>query len=224
MVLTSTARMVSGRALQHPLVRTKLVESHGHFLLLTTTTRSFGSSQSVLSSKRFVSRSSSSMQETPIDLGVTVGPTVQRQKPKWEEKADLRRRIAGSGVLPTVSEVLKDFRYKLVTDVNPDLVEERFRGVPEEKRPVVVLCGWAGATPKNLHKYSEIYHRAGCITLDYNLPSLFVFTETCEVPHIAKELLKVMDEAKLMERPLFLHLMSDTGKQIFFKIHNLRKI
>jgi len=106
------------------------------------------------------------MQETPIDLGVTVGPTVQRPKPKWEEKADLRRRIAGSGVLPTVSEVLKDFRYKLVTDVNPDLVEDRFKGVPEEKRPVVVLCGWAGATPKNLHKVtisSTFYEQIFCM-------------------------------------------------------------
>ena len=39
----------------------------------------------------------------------------------------------------------------------------------------VVLCGWAGATPKNLHKYSEIYNRAGCLTLDYNLPSRYQY-------------------------------------------------
>ena len=96
------------------------------------------------------------------------------------------------------------------------MIEERFKGIPEDKRPLVLLCGWAGSTPKNLHKYSEIYHRAGCITLDYNLPSRFVFTETCEVPHIARELLKVIEAAQLLERPLMLHLMSDTGK--FFQI------
>jgi hypothetical protein len=38
-----------------------------------------------------------------------------------------------------------------------------------------------------------------------------VFTETSEVPHVARKLLKVLETHELMDRPLFLHLMSDTG-------------
>jgi hypothetical protein len=97
--------------------------------------------------------------------------------------------------------------------LNPDLIDERFRNVREEDRPLVLLCGWAGATPKNLSKYSDLYHRAGCFTLGYNLPSRFVFTDTSEVPCISRELLKVIEAEKLLNRPIFLHLMSDTGNK-----------
>ena len=135
--------------------------------------RSITISSQVLTSKRFVSRSTSNLHETPpIEVGVrTESGSPLVPKTKWEEKSELRKRIAGTGELPTVRDALRDFRYKLVTDVRPEVVDDRFKGVRDDQRPVVLLCGWAGATPKNLHKYSEIYHRAGCITLDYNLPS-----------------------------------------------------
>ena len=221
MAFTTSTRILTGKALQFQ-ISLKIAESQQSYLQkyfaknaipLEIGARSIVTSKTLFDSKRFVSRSTSSMHETPqIELGVPIGTAVERPKSKWEEKAELRRRIAGSGALPSVAEVLKDFKYKLVTEVNQDLIDERFRGLPKDQRPVVLLCGWAGATPKNLHKYSEIYHRAGCITLDYNLPSRFVFTETCEVPYIAKELLKVIEAAKLLNKPLFFHLMSDTGK------------
>jgi hypothetical protein len=230
MAFSTSTRILTGRALQFQ-TGLKIVENHQSYLLqqqhfsakngkpLDIGARSIFTSKTIFDSKRFVSRSTSSMHETP-QIELAVGATVERPKSKWEEKADLRRKITGSGAIPSVAEVLKDFKYKLVTEVNQDLVDERFRGLPEDQRPVVLLCGWAGATPKNLHKYSEIYQRAGCITLDYNLPSRFVFTETCEVPYIAKELLKVIEAAKLLNKPLFLHLMSDTGELKVFSYYN----
>jgi hypothetical protein len=54
-----------------------------------------------------------------------------------------------------VLDAVRDFRFKLVSAaVDEARIDTRFRGVREEERPLVLLCGWAGATPKNLHKYS----------------------------------------------------------------------
>ena len=93
--MSATARMITGRAL--------LIDGTAKYFqskeLVKLSSRSFSCSSSVLCSKRFVSRSSSSMHETPpLDIGLTDSSTVQRSKPKWEEKAELRRRIAGSGI------------------------------------------------------------------------------------------------------------------------------
>ena len=92
MVLSATARMISGRAF--------LIEGTAkYFQSQEIVSRSFSCSSSVLGSKRFVSGSTSSMQKTsPLEIGLTDSPTVHRPKPKWEEKAELRRRIAGSGI------------------------------------------------------------------------------------------------------------------------------
>ena len=44
-----------------------------------------------------------------------------------------------------------------------------------DTKPVVVLFGWAGASVKNLSKYGEVYRNYGCPTIEYILPTRFIF-------------------------------------------------
>ena len=37
------------------------------------------------------------------------------------------------------------------------------------RTPVAIIFGWGGSSHKNVSKYSAIYHRAGCITVQYVL-------------------------------------------------------
>ena len=157
--------------------------------------------------QRNVSRTPSSRNES-VDLDSTAIETEIGQN---LENEVLRDSITIPTVKPSQAELLHDFKYALVTSLNQDLIEEPFTVASEEERPLVLLCGWAGANHKNLSKYSDIYNRAGCLTLGYNLPSRFVFSQTSEIPHISRELLKVLEEENLFNRPIFLHLMSDTG-------------
>ena len=91
-------------------------------------------------------------------------------------------------------------------------MDERFIDIEEKDRPLVLLFGWAGANGKNLSKYSDIYRKAGCITLGYNLPTRFIFQITDKTPFISKRILEEIENAGVDKRPVFLHLMSDTGK------------
>ena len=93
-------------------------------------------------------------------------------------------------------------------------MDERFKDIEEKDRPLVLLFGWAGANGKNLSKYSDIYRKAGCITLGYNLPTRFIFQITEKTPFISKRILEEIENAGVNKRPVFLHLMSDTGKII----------
>lgn len=110
-----------------------------------------------------------------------------------ESKEELRERIGGARAKPTRTEILKDFKYNLIPYENAKdvVVDDRFKNVEEKDRPLVFLFGWAGATQKNLRKYTQIYQKAGCHTLGYNLPGRFVFIDTSEVPTIAKEIYQV---------------------------------
>jgi hypothetical protein len=96
------------------------------------------------------------------------------------------------------------------------LLDSRFSLAAEEQRPLVLLFGWAGATEKNLAKYSSIYHRAGCSTLAYILPTRFIFRSTADVPFLAKRLLKIVEMEGLLQRPILFHNMSDTGNMVMF--------
>ena len=50
---------------------------------------------------------------------------------------------------------------------------------PRLGAPLVLLFGWAGASHKNLSKYSEIYLKTGCTTCQYILSTrYFVFKIT----------------------------------------------
>ena len=91
------------------------------------------------------------------------------------------------------------------------LVDERFKGVEEKDKPLVLLFGWAGANGKNISKYTNIYQKAGCITLGYNLPTRFIFQITEHTPYLSKLVLEEIEKAGVEKRPIFMHLMSDTG-------------
>ena len=92
------------------------------------------------------------------------------------------------------------------------LVDDRFKDIQEIDRPLVLVFGWAGANGKNLSKYSDIYRKAGCITIGYNLPTRFIFQITEKTPFISRRILEEIENAGIDKRPIFLHLMSDTGK------------
>lgn len=79
--------------------------------------------------------------------------------------------------------------------------------------PIVVVFGWAGSTHKNLDKYSSLYRRAGCTTIQYILPTRHIFRDTAQIPEIMEQIYSQMKSPflSLSKRPIFLHCMSDTG-------------
>merc|ERR1711935_338426 len=98
---------------------------------------------------------------------------------------------------------------------------------PKEKRsedPLVLLFGWAGANHKNLSKYSEIYNSAGCTTVQYNLPSKYIFNYTNMVPDLMRSYMQKLEETqKLSEGPVLIHVMSDGGLmsyQVMCQLHS----
>lgn len=110
-------------------------------------------------------------------------------------------------------ECFRDFKLYWWTDTLPDseLADGRFRGVPEDKRPLAILFGWAGATEKNLSKYAGIYRKAGCLAVGLNLPSEFILYRTADVPFLTAELFRQVAERGLHRRPVFIQSLSDTG-------------
>jgi len=98
-----------------------------------------------------------------------------------------------------------------VTKEKMNIVEKK----PEEKKtsdPLVLLFGWAGASNKNLGKYAELYTKAGCTTVQYTLPTNFIFNITAEVPDLMSTYIeKVAETQRLSQRPILIHCMSDTG-------------
>ena len=81
---------------------------------------------------------------------------------------------------------------------------------------VVILFGWAGASHKNLSKYSAIYEELGYTTVQYMLPTRFIFTDTEHIPDLMENLVKQMTQKDLLvNRPLFIHCLSDTGSMCF---------
>ena len=70
---------------------------------------------------------------------------LRKKQSRKSDKEILRERIGVSGSVPSRTELLHDFKYSLVTKLDADLIEDRFKHVREEDRPLVLLCGWAGA-------------------------------------------------------------------------------
>ena len=76
------------------------------------------------------------------------------------------------------------------------------------------MFGWAGASHKNLSKYSAIYEELGYV--QYMLPTRFIFTDTEHIPDLMENLVKQMTQKDLLvNRPLFIHCLSDTGSMCF---------
>jgi len=84
----------------------------------------------------------------------------------------------------------------------------------EGVEPLVVILGWAGATHKNLGKYSQLYRERGCGTLQYILPTRFIFRHTEQVHEAVDDIAKYLKERGLTT-PLAIHCLSDTGVMCF---------
>lgn len=85
----------------------------------------------------------------------------------------------------------------------------------EDKRPVVVLLGWAGCQDKYLAKYSAIYEEKSCITLRYTAPVDCLFLRRDKMPYIGKRLVQVLLDKSLGEHPIFFHIFSNGGAFLY---------
>ena len=140
-------------------------------------------------------------------------PSVKLQE---DVEVDTKRAVAKYGSLPpideqTEKELFRDFKFYLKTMPTREVTDERFKHTSEKGRPLVILLGWAGANNKNLSKYTDIYEEAGCMTLNYILPTRFIFNIQDKVPYIASRLVDELQKAELYRRPTFFHLFSDAG-------------
>ncbi len=99
-------------------------------------------------------------------------------------------------------------------DCHLKVTDARFKDVvdSESKKPLVFVFGWAGANEKNLGKYADVYHAAGCDTFTYYLPTRFIFDQTNDTPYLAVELFRGLEKEGLLDRPCFFHMLSDTGR------------
>jgi hypothetical protein len=109
---------------------------------------------------------------------------------------------------------LRDFKYALTKCGGGTAVDKRFANlkVRDRDRPLVFIFGWAGASAKNLDKYASVYRRAGCDTLSYFLPTRFIVECTGDVPIVARRILEIVRLQGMMDRPVFFHNLSDTGR------------
>ncbi|KAK2588216.1 hypothetical protein KPH14_004251 [Odynerus spinipes] len=85
----------------------------------------------------------------------------------------------------------------------------------EDKRPLVVLLGWAGCQDRYLAKYSAIYEEKSCITLRYTAPVECLFGRRDKMPYIGKRLLQVISENSLNDHPIFFHVFSNGGALLY---------
>ncbi|KAG5307453.1 TMM53 protein, partial [Acromyrmex insinuator] len=85
----------------------------------------------------------------------------------------------------------------------------------EDKRPVVILLGWAGCQDRYLAKYSSIYEDKSCITLRYTAPVEYLFWRRDKMPYIGKRLLQVITDERLDEHPIFFHVFSNGGAFLY---------
>eukprot|EP00092_Neocalanus_flemingeri_P036765 GFUD01040025.1.p1 GENE.GFUD01040025.1~~GFUD01040025.1.p1 ORF type:complete len:379 (+),score=86.98 GFUD01040025.1:119-1255(+) len=76
---------------------------------------------------------------------------------------------------------------------------------------VVLLFGWAGASHKNLNKYSSIYLEAGFTTVQFILSTRHIFRDTDQIPELMSKVMDQMGQQGLLDRPMYIHCLSDTG-------------
>ncbi|XP_011494630.1 PREDICTED: transmembrane protein 53 [Ceratosolen solmsi marchali] len=86
----------------------------------------------------------------------------------------------------------------------------------EDKRPLVVLLGWAGCQDKYLAKYSAIYEERSCITLRCTAPVEYLFWRRERLPCISRRLLQVIADKCSNKHPVFFHVFSNGGA-IFYQ-------
>ena len=91
----------------------------------------------------------------------------------------------------------------------------RGAGGPYGPPPLALVFGWAGASNRNLAKYSDIYLNQGCTTAHLTLPTRLIFNDTSEVPEAMSSVLEQLEEVGVRERPVLIHCLSDTGAMCY---------
>ena len=67
---------------------------------------------------------------------------------------------------------------------------------------------------QNLSKYSQVYQGLGCDTLQYILPTRFIFRHTDQVHQALEDVAKYLKKRGLSQ-PIAVHCLSDTGCMSF---------
>ncbi|XP_008209885.1 transmembrane protein 53 [Nasonia vitripennis] len=88
----------------------------------------------------------------------------------------------------------------------------------EQKRPLVVLLGWAGCQDKYLAKYSAIYEERSCITLRCTAPMEYVFWRQDRLPRVSRRLIQLIREKCSDEHPVIFHVFSNGGATFYHHI------
>eukprot|EP00092_Neocalanus_flemingeri_P032431 GFUD01035272.1.p1 GENE.GFUD01035272.1~~GFUD01035272.1.p1 ORF type:complete len:333 (-),score=52.26 GFUD01035272.1:207-1205(-) len=118
---------------------------------------------------------------------------------------EIHKAVGTFGDLTTVEAVDKHFI------VESALTEPQYGNQVE---PLVIILGWAGATHKNLSKYSQVYRERGCGTLQYILPTRFIFRHTEQVHEAVDDITRYLKKRGL-STPIAIHCLSDTGVMCF---------
>ncbi|CAG5085403.1 Similar to TMEM53: Transmembrane protein 53 (Bos taurus) [Cotesia congregata] len=85
----------------------------------------------------------------------------------------------------------------------------------DNKKPVIVLLGWAGCQDKYLAKYSAIYEERSFITLRCTAPVEYLFLRHDKLPSIGRKLLNIIKERNLDEHPIIFHIFSNGGAYLY---------
>ncbi|XP_068095637.1 transmembrane protein 53 [Hyperolius riggenbachi] len=89
----------------------------------------------------------------------------------------------------------------------------------QEGEPVVFLLGWAGCKEKHLTKYSEIYHKQGCIVISHTAAwRTIFFAESFGLRSLrdeAKKLLDLLFDYEIEKNPIVFHVFSNGGFMLY---------
>ncbi|KAL2716592.1 transmembrane protein 53 isoform X1 [Vespula squamosa] len=130
---------------------------------------------------------------------------------KMSDQEDLEYCI----MFPSFPPSPKDPTLTSSTNNGQDHKEEFVFVYEEDKRPLVVLLGWAGCQDRYLAKYSAIYKEKSCITLRYTAPMECLFGRRDKMPYIGKRLLQVIAKNSLNDHPIFFHIFSNGGALLY---------
>lgn len=126
-------------------------------------------------------------------------------------------KVGTFGDIPTT--ITQEDKQFVVREPSPeDLSSQTVRS---DVRPLVVVFGWAGSNHKNLDKYSQVYRSLGCTTLQYILPTRFIFRYTEQIPEVMDSLSCELSQRLRTQpsTPLLVHSLSDTGVMTFQGLH-----
>lgn len=90
---------------------------------------------------------------------------------------------------------INNFFYSLILDIctnNPNFVDATVDSLVlaehhhDEKKPVILVVGWAGANPKHIDKYIKIYNDEGFVFIQFLLMKIFLCFEKFRIHNSKK--------------------------------------